>query len=108
MSKEEELQHEVNSLKQKLHNKEQPRTIKVWQLLLIILAMFIVAYGLVAGLWQAGYDQRIKNEQEVLRQCTFAHKENNGASEAQCGLLQDKANVEFVCSQDKKNCWVEL
>lgn len=47
---------------------------------------------------------------EVYAVCNSAHQEISGASEQRCGELQDKYNIEFLCSDTSAgiNCWTEI
>lgn len=41
--------------------------------------------------------------------CDYSHNVMSGTLERQCGALQDKYKLEYICSNNKPNslCWLE-
>lgn len=74
-------------------------TIKVWQLLVVVM---VIATGVVlieSQPTQAPYAR-------TLETCQSAH--DNHTSVTECGKLQDQTHTEFICNAQNTQCWLEL
>lgn len=74
-----------------------------------------IALALMAGLIIGGaINSAAANNAaaEVYAVCNSARQELSGASENQCGNLQDRYNIEFLCNANNSSadthCWTEI
>ncbi len=80
---------------------------KEWTMILLGLSIILIA---ITNIMQTN-DIKETREALVYSVCNQARQEINGASEQDCGELQDKFNIKFSCenrnSLASNKCWTE-
>lgn len=68
------------------------------------IALWVVAFGL---LFTQKPEPPVENlAHDVVRDvCVYAYLHDDGGSEEACGIAQNSARAQFVCTPDK--CWVD-
>lgn len=83
-------------------NRDWSLIIAIW---LLVAVLIVAAFFAYSGWMQEGMTMRT-----VKAVCDYAHGIDDGGSEETCGLAQDTAGMEYLCSSEgyDTSCWVEV
>jgi hypothetical protein len=76
---------------------------------LILLALVSVLGMLTVNEYVDAQNDLFKNKLEYASYiCNAAHNAIDGASENECGRMQDETGTEYLCNYNGQNCWLEV